>query len=499
MEKIKSTIFLINPGHEGKSAVQHSVPHRIHRDIPPISILTLGSYLEKFGENIVLLDTHLDDNFMESINRIIKNNDILLVGITTFVGKFICNAQKITEYIKSRYPRIPIVWGGPLTSTLPGACLTEGKADYIVFFNGEEPLRLLIEALRDKSEKDNIPNIGFLKNGVPFFTKQENNPFIYSDVLDWKLFGDFINVRQIPYLAYLFTSRGCPYGCRFCYHQMGAVKHLRKCLFRTAGSVIKEVEYLNKNFDINVFTIGDDNFFSNKKRAIEILAGIREMGCYIEQAVGTFNDFNDEVILNLKGICQTIICSIETTSESLLELINKPINLNSIPKINQKLTQAGINTIHSFMFGLPGETDEDRRAAVELMVQLKKINPYVRAVPYFFTPLPGTPMIEDVENMYGNFPKTLSFWSDCEIIGLEDSYKFRPWLEKEEQIFITEFITIFKELFQSISLPLNKEQLNRINSSIRLKHIFSCADNVNCPKDKKPKYLLDAILSERNK
>ena len=493
----KKTILLINPGHEGRSSLQHIVPHKFHRDIPPVSILTLGSYLERQGLNVILIDTHIDDKYQDTIKKIILNEDLCFVGITTLVGKFISNAMEITKYIKSIDPKLAVVWGGALTSTLPEACLKEGKADYIVLFNGEEPLRLLAKALNDGTPIEDVPNIGFLKDGAPVYTEQFKEQIIYEDVLDWGLLGGNINIKQIPYLAYIFSSRGCPYGCRFCYHQMSTAKNQRKCIFRRAERVLSELDFLNGQYGINVFNFGDDNFFSNKKRAVEILVGMKERGYYIEQAIGTFSDFNDEVISSLKGVCQTIICSIETASEKLLKLINKPIRLEQIPEINHKLNEAGINTIHNFMFGLPSETDEDRKAAVELMIRLKGLNPYVRGMAYFFTPLPGTPMFEDIEKEYGDFPKTLDFWKDCEIVGLEGSYIFRPWLSKSEQLFITEFIDLFKGIFQSINQPLTREQSAIINGSPRLKHIFLGIEDIKYPEDRKPKYLLDEILKSK--
>src|SRR3989338_1183603 len=384
MVNSKSPILLINPGQENNTACQHLVPHRIHRDIPPLSGLTLGSYLKKCGENVILLDCHIDTKYKEHIKNIIDGEGVKLIGITTFIGNFITNAQEITEYVKSEYPQIPVVWGGPLTSTLPEACLKEGKADYIVFFSGEEPLRLLIEALENDTPRENIPGIGFLKNEAPFYTKQNDNQAIQNDVLDWSMLGQNINIKQVPYLAYLFTSRGCPYGCRFCYNQIGARKNFRRCFFRSAENVLSEMDILNKEYGITVFNFGDDNFFSNKKRVVKILAGMRERGYFIEQAIGTFSDFNDEIIDGLKGICQTIICSIETASEHLLRFINKPINLIKVPEINRQLTLAGINTVHNFIFGIPGETDSDRKAAVDLVIKLKSINPFVRGVAFFF-------------------------------------------------------------------------------------------------------------------
>lgn len=490
-------ILLINPAHETKDdSIKHTVPHKQHRDIPPISLLTLGTYLENNGKNVIIVDTHVETDYKKKINEIVLNKNIILAGITTYIGNFINNAIEITKLLKSIKQDLPVVWGGPLVSTLPDACLKEGGADYVIFFNGEEPLLKLCDAIESMSKvyESSIPSLGYLKNGVPVYSNFGSDE-ICTDKLNWKLFGANINNKQQPYLAYIFTSRGCPYNCKFCYHQISYNKTNKKCMFKSADSVLQEMDSLFEEEGINVFTIGDDNFFTDRERAIEILERMKKKKYYLEQVVGAFASISDEIIFALGGVCQTLMYAVETASPRLLKLINKPIKLDKIPGINLELNNIGINTCHNFMFGLPSETDEERKMAVDFMVKLKDINTYVRGVPYFFAPFPGTPLMEDIEKEHGEFPKTLSFWNDSGITGLKSTYKYRPWINDEEQGFITNFMTLFMEIFQSINSPLTESQNKIINDSKRLKYIFSDANKVNFPKDRNPKYLLDSILS----
>jgi hypothetical protein len=190
-----------------------------------------------------------------------------------------------------------------------------------------------------------------------------------------------------------------------------------------------------------------------------------------------------------------VICSIESASERLLKDIRKPIKLDTIEPIVKKLSDRRINTFHNFMFGLPDETDEDRKVAVDLAVRLKKINPYVRFIPYFFTPLPGTPIYRDLEKRSNcSLEKSLLEWGDCEFVGGPASYKYRPWIPREEQEFLSTMINLFEELFVSINSPMTEQQRNVINSSSRLKYIFQSVDQITFPPDDHPKYLLDEVL-----
>jgi len=493
---MKKVVLLINPSHDREGEQIHSSPHRVHRDIPPMSILTLGSYLRQKGVDVIIFDTHIDSHYSETLAEYFKQFEIILVGMTTFVGRFIHNAIELGNIIKGLKPEVPIVWGGPLVSTLPEKCLREGNADYVVLYEGEMPLYLLAQALTERKPVDGIPNLGYRKNGELRFTRVDYAAERYDGIIRWDLLSNPMNRQQIPYVAYLFTSRGCPYSCSFCYHLMDSNSRIiKKYACRSAEQVLEEIDFLRDRYQINVVSFGDDNFLAEKKRVLKILEGVRKRGLYIEQCVGTFSDLNEEVIEALSGICQTVICSIETASERLSKFIKKPINLRTVDPTVQKLADHGINTYHNFMFGLPGETDEDRKRAVDLGIGLKKINAYVRLIPSFFTPLPGTPIYCYLETSMGiSVNKSLKEWGDCEFIGCPDSYKFRPWISAEEQSFLAQMIDLFRDFFVSLNSPVNNGQKARIESYPRLRYIFQNMDKVAYPPDGNPKYLLDKIL-----
>jgi anaerobic magnesium-protoporphyrin IX monomethyl ester cyclase len=493
MEKV---VLLINPGHEKEGVQSHVSPHAIHRDIPPISALTLGSSLASKGIDVIICDTHVEEDYSETIRGYFKQFDILLVGMTTFVGPFIHNAIQLGRLIKRLNSDVPIVWGGPLVSSLPKKSLQESNADYVILHQGEEPLFLLTQALMGKGEVSSVPNLGYREQGNCSFNGIDVHCKSYDGLLNWTLLDGRMNARQIPYLAYLFTSRGCPYDCTFCYHQVDPSNRIvKRYESRPAESVLKEIDFLRDRYQMKVFTFGDDNFFIDQKRVLKILAGVRERGCYIEQCIGTFSNLTDPVIESLSGVCQTVICSIETASERLLKEIRRPVDLKTVEPTVKKLADHGINTYHNFMFGLPGETDEDRKKAVDLAVRLKRINPYVRLIPLFFTPLPGTPIYRELNQApVHSLEKPLSDWGDCEFLGDSASYKFRPWIPREEQEFISTLIELFRGLFVSLNAPPTSEQKEQIEGSPRLRYIFENIHRVTFPPDQDPKYLLDKVL-----
>jgi anaerobic magnesium-protoporphyrin IX monomethyl ester cyclase len=495
---MEKTVLLINPGHERKEEKKHLTPHPIHRDIPPVSLLTLGSYLVQKGIHVIIHDTHIDPDYTQTLQRYFQQHEVVLVGISTLIGGYIHNAIELGEIIKKIDPTVPIVWGGALVSSLPEKSLLQGNADFLILFEGELPLCLLAKAIMSKGDLEEIPNLGYRKDGKACFTKVDHCLERFDGMIRWDLLGEKINARQVPYLAYLFSSRGCPYHCTFCYHQTDSTgRVIKRYEAKSAQSVLEEIDLLHNQYGIRVFTFGDDNFLVDRSRVLDILDGLRKRNCYIEQCVGTFANLNPKVIQALSGICQTVICSIESASPRLLKKIRRPVDLPAVEPIVQSLSDHGVNTYHNFMFGLPGETDDDRKMAVDLAVRLKRINPYVRLIPFFFTPLPGTPIYHELEKEWnGGLEKSLWEWGDMEYSGNPSSYKYRPWLLREEQEFLNTLTTLFRELFVVNNSPMNEKQQRAIQRSPRLEYIFQNMDRIVYPPDQNPKYILDEILKK---
>ena len=128
---MREAVILINPGQDRGGEQQHLSPHRIHRDIPPISILTLGSYRERQGVLVVLYAAHTEQNYADTIEQLFKHIRIILMGMMIYVGRFIPNAFALGSIIEKVFPEVPSVWGGPVVSALPESTLREGNAELL--------------------------------------------------------------------------------------------------------------------------------------------------------------------------------------------------------------------------------------------------------------------------------------------------------------------------------------------------------------------------------
>jgi len=135
-------------------------------------------------------------------------------------------ALELTKRVKSRFPHIPVVWGGIHPTSAPEDCIQD--VDYLCIGEGEAAAIDLFTALRDGQDTTQIPNIWTNRNGEVF----RNKPRPLIQDLDWLPYPDtadsnkfYIEGRKVlneePWKRTaeyrIYFSRGCPYNCSYCY------------------------------------------------------------------------------------------------------------------------------------------------------------------------------------------------------------------------------------------------------------------------------------------
>jgi anaerobic magnesium-protoporphyrin IX monomethyl ester cyclase len=500
-------ILLINPGHDNEHELNKHQTHRtIHRDPPPVALLYVATYLSEHGYGVDIIDTHVEEDYINLIKNKVLENDYLFIGITVIIGKFLKNAKELTNLIREIKSKTPIVWGGIMSSVFPEECLKQYNLDYVIRFEGEETSLELAKALENNSPINDINGLSYVKEGK-IINNPARIPKINLDELPiprWNLFGSYFNKEQTPYYYLIMSSKGCPFNCKFCYkHSIDKeirtkVPPWRK---RSYEHIIKEIEYIHNNTGTKVFSFGDDNFCVDKQRVLKILEYFKEKGFYIEEAISHLNCIDDELIEAMGGIVQTLICSVETASPRLQKNIDKRVNLESVPAKIKKLYEKGIAVNLSFIIGFPSETNEDLRMNIDLMLELKKLNPFVRGNIYFLFPLPKTQIYNEIKELYNvELPIHLSdleeanFWVKNE----EDPIgrKFRPWIDKDRFGFLVNYGLVFNNVFHVNNHTFNNITNTLLENNQEIKEMFKGINSVNRPKTDYRPYVLDRVLKE---
>lgn len=143
---------------------------RNHKDLLPVGLLKISTYLKNRNIETTLIRLNNDDDFKDYILDFNPN----LVMITSVFTYWFKEVEEAVNYSKKILPDVPVIVGGILASLLPEVCEEKLDCDYVH--------KGVIECAEHLK-----PDYSLLENG-----------------------GEDINFQIIH------SSRGCERGCKFC-------------------------------------------------------------------------------------------------------------------------------------------------------------------------------------------------------------------------------------------------------------------------------------------
>lgn len=282
---------------------------------------------------------------------------------------------------------IPVVMGGPHSTFLPEESLK--YADYVVRGEGEETIVELIEHLESGISLDDIKGLSYRKGDA--FIHNPARPLIQDldsgPIPDLNVVHNWQKRTTIP----IATSRGCPFGCKFCsVIQMFG----RKYRFKSIERVIEEIKEVASR-KAHIFFV-DDNFAANKERTKALLKRLIAEDIRIEWSAQVRTDVaRDAELVDLMAQtgCFTAFVGFESINPHTLSLYNKQQKVDDIIECIKIFKKTSIGIHGMFVFG--GDTDdiETIRSTQKFAKRLG-----INSVQFLMlTPLPGTPVFDELE------------------------------------------------------------------------------------------------------
>jgi radical SAM superfamily enzyme YgiQ (UPF0313 family) len=267
-----------------------------------------------------------------------KSTDYDLVAVT-FHSFSVKHAEKIRKYYKGR-----LICGGHHPSALPDQMLKIGY-DQVIIGEGEQAIIDVIEGNISPKVRGKISDI----DSLPY--------------PDYTGLG-FWNTMGMP----IITSRGCPFDCSFC-----ASSHFwdRKYRARSADNVLNEISWRVQN-GLKTWMFEDDNFTANKSRAIDICAGIGEMGKFTWQCASRAESLDETLCkaLNSAG-CKTVWLGVESLSQPSLDRCKKRTTVEKMLQGIEIAEGMGLETMSQFLIGIPGDSVDNINETVENIMRSK--------------------------------------------------------------------------------------------------------------------------------
>ncbi len=399
----------------------------------PYSILTVAAEIcDKFA--VTIIDQRTDFNWRERLKREISNS-CLCVGISSMTGNQLKNALEAAKTVRETNPRIPIIWGGVHVTTLPEQSLGNKYIDIVVRGEGEKTCLELVTAMKEGREWNGILGLSFKKEGKIIHTPSRP-PLDLNDLkpIPWELIPlekYFMKGQLTPdtkrELDLGETSRGCPYACTFCYNSTKTGFTWRAMSPEKTVGIIKDAI---KRFKIDGFWLRDDNFFVDLRRVEKILDLMKAEGINIYWycpgiRMDTINRMSPELFRKLidSGI-RRFRPGIESGNDRVLKLINKNMTIKDIISANLRLKETKIPVEYSYIIGFPTETLEEMYDTVNLVLKLKKDNPYsVSHNINIYSPYPGTKLYGLSISKGLKEPKSILEWSEYHHLNINlDTY-----------------------------------------------------------------------------
>jgi anaerobic magnesium-protoporphyrin IX monomethyl ester cyclase len=325
------------------------------------------------------IDMRIVDHDVESMLREFKPAIVCISAVTQNFGI----AGRYASMAKKR--GVPVVVGGVHVSALP---LTMGDSmDVGCIGEGEETIVELFSLFMKNGDlpADDLASI----NAISFHdgaSIRVNPPRELIRDLDSIPFParDLIDVG--PH-SYMFTSRGCPYRCRFC----SSSNFWRKPRFFSAEYVLREIEELVENYGVRLISFFDDLFIGDKARLSKIalmIEGNERLDNVSFTCSGRANLITDETAALLKRMrVRSVGLGLESGSEKTLRYL-KVNNISVSDNRNAVLTlrSHGIAANASFIIGAPEETENEMLETFRFI----KRTPISLFDTYVLTPYPGT-------------------------------------------------------------------------------------------------------------
>lgn len=332
----------------------------------PLALMYVGGYAEKFGHDVKIVDRNIETNTIKVINSFRPD----LLGITSLTGKMILDGINVSRYIKERYPKTKVVWGGIHASVLPRSTLKNDFIDYVVIGEGEETFAELLDALQNNGDLKNIPQLGYKENGEIMLTIKRAQ-FKNMDNLPLAAWHLIEPRAYLKYETLFITSRGCPHRCAFCYTEQYNFRQWRAMSAERVGAEIKHAE---KYHPIRRFRFDDDNFCVDKKRACAILDLLpKDIPLYFECRV---DYINEEFCRRLSVFKDPFLfLGVESGSDDMLKKMQKDFTTAHIRNAFTLLNKYRIKTSASFIIGSPGETIEQVNETMRLIDEIKPTRP----------------------------------------------------------------------------------------------------------------------------
>lgn len=457
-------------------------PIRDKQGLPFRSIL-VASALYNAGYEVVWFDEELDldrSDRRDELRSALADADLALFWMNELDPLIQTQGMlRILEDLGRWYPSLPVAAGGEFITVMPADALQlDGPVDHFIRGYGEQAVLGLLDLLEGRGDAGAVSGLV-----TPDGTRAPNavTPHQHIRAEDTSLYR---RLDMTPYIQrggifgndeptlMIGSARGCAKGCGFCYwtnHQPSLLD---------AATIVDLAEHLRDTYGVRQFHLAELDFFANRTRPRELVRLWRKRipDCRwftLGSPIDLLRLDDDELDDLARGGCHKIEMGTETGSPRMLAAIGKRHRPDDPLDLTRKLLDRGIATMHNFIFGFVGETEEDRQQSLDLIRRLHDLgDPRVTFTFRFFQPLWGTPMGDAAIDRAPDYPRRLDAYLAFRASMGERDVHTMPWIEPDTERRIKDLTSYFLPMVTSrLAVPgrLRRLAYRFIRKSARLR------------------------------
>lgn len=320
-----------------------------------------------------------------------------VVGIGVIAGYYqyrkLLSLSKAVNASKNR-PDYYIL-GGHGPSPEPEYFLRKAHADIAIIGEGEETVAELCDVLEHKGSLSQVKGVAYLNSGRVIVNPRRE---LIEDIdsIGWPAYDMFpIEVYRMfrfphatsrDFVMPILSGRGCQYKCNFCYRMDRGLR------IRSPDSIIDEIEYLKKKYQISYIIFSDELLMSSEERTVKLCDKLIRSKLDVKWwCNGRLNYAKKNVLAHMKKAgCVFINYGIESYDDDILKMMNKRLTVKEIEAGIVATLDSGISPGFNIIFGNIGEDSDILEKGVEFLLKYDDLSEMRTIRPV--TPYPGSPL-----------------------------------------------------------------------------------------------------------
>lgn len=366
----------------------------VQTDLEVIGLKSLHCQLLQhgFASHMLFLPQFSKPGVAEAVCELVDDLSPLFIGMGLMSVEY-GRAADLTHALKSRFPDVPVLWGGVHPTLTPADCLDH--ADYVCVGEGERFIVDFARTLAEGSDPGHLNNLVHRRNGhvvqnplhpliedlsgLPSPEHVPRDSFVFHNggivPLDTEAFRRYARYSGTTYSV--VSSRGCPFSCTYCCNNaLSSIYGAKRVRFREAGAVIGELKRaISEHPFITCINFQDDCFLARPAGEMERFCELyrQEVALpFIARSIPAAATEEKLAALKSAGLAWLNLGLQSGSDHVCFDIYKRRSGRQDFLEAARAVKKHGLAAFYDVILDNPFETDEDRLETVRTLMETPK-------------------------------------------------------------------------------------------------------------------------------